>query len=176
VVLVDARGRLFTQADARRYATHEHLVVVCGRYEGVDARAEKYVDDVVSIGDYVLTGGELPALVIVDAVARLAPGVLGNADSSVHESHAHNGLLEHRQYTRPVSFDDQDIPPVLMSGNHKDIDKSRRKDALVVTAKRRPDLFVKTSLSKADESLLTDARVPALAPVKAQPAPQGEAS
>lgn len=170
-ILVDARGKVFTQADARRLAREEHVAIVCGRYEGVDARAASYVDEVVSLGDFVLTGGELAALVITDAVARLLPGVLGNEASSEHESHGPpergGGLLEHRQYTRPVSFEGQAIPPVLQSGNHKEIERARRKDSLELTARHRPDLLVKARLSKADDKLLADARVPTLAPVHA---------
>lgn len=164
-VLVDARGKVFTQADARRFASMEHLAIVCGRYEGVDARAFDLVDEVVSIGDFVLTGGELAALTIVDATARLLPGVLGNEESSVHESHTH-GLLEHRHYTRPVEFEGASIPVVLQGGNHRDIDRARRKDALVVTARTRPDLLVSAALTKADDALLADASVPTLEPVR----------
>ena len=164
-ILVDARGKVFAQADAKRLAAMEHVAIVCGRYEGIDARAFDLVEEVVSLGDYVLTGGELAALVILDATARLLPGVLGNADSSVHESHS-EGLLEHRHYTRPTAFLGRAIPPVLLGGNHKDIDRARRKDALVVTAQRRPDLLATAQLSKSDDELLADARVPTLAPHK----------
>lgn len=163
-ILVDARGKVFTQADAKRLAAMEHVAIVCGRYEGIDARAFDLVDEVVSLGDYVLTGGELAALAIVDATARLLPGVLGNEASSGHESHS-EGLLEHRHYTRPTVFAGQAIPPVLLGGNHKDIDRARRKDALVVTASRRPDLLATAKLSKSDDKLLADASVPTLAAV-----------
>ena len=165
-VLVDARGRPFTQADGRRYAQLEHLAIVCGRYEGVDARAEALVDEVVSLGDFVLTGGEVAALAIVDAVVRLLPGALGNEESSAHESHGADGLLEHRQYTRPIDFEGARVPDVLLAGNHKDIERARRKDALVVTARRRPDIFVRARLTKADDALLDDERVPTLAPTR----------
>lgn len=164
-VLVDARGKLFTQADARRFAKMEHVAIVCGRYEGVDARAFDLVDEIVSIGDFVLTGGELAALTIVDATARLLPGVLGNEESSVHESHT-QGLLEHRHYTRPVDFEGASIPAVLQGGNHREIDRARRKDALVVTAHARPDLLVGAALTKNDDALLGDERVPTLEPVR----------
>jgi tRNA (guanine37-N1)-methyltransferase len=167
-ILVDVRGKSFTQADARRLAGHEHLAIVCGRYEGVDARAAELVDEVLALGDYVLTGGELAALTITDAVARLLPGVLGNVESSVHESHSApeqgGGLLEHRQYTRPVRYGGRAIPPVLLSGNHKDIARARRKDAIVVTARHRPDLLVQAHLTGEDDELLADARVPILEP------------
>ena len=140
-------------------------MIVCGRYEGVDARAERYVDEVVSIGDYVLTGGELAALVIVDASVRLVPGVLGNVASSEHESHASDGLLEHRQYTKPIECDGASVPAVLLGGNHKDIERARRKDALLMTSSRRPDLLVKARLTRADDKLLSDPSVPSLAPL-----------
>jgi tRNA (guanine37-N1)-methyltransferase len=165
-VLVDARGKVFTQHDARRLAAMEHVAIVCGRYEGVDARAFDLVDEVVSIGDFVLTGGELAALTIVDATARLLPGVLGNEASSVHESHSHDGLLEHRHYTRPVEFEGASIPAVLQGGNHRDIERARRKDALVVTARARPDLLVRAPLTKSDDALLADERVPTLQPAR----------
>ncbi len=166
-VLVDARGAPFDQRAARRYAALDELVIVCGRYEGVDARAEAYVDEVVSAGDFVLTGGELAALLIIDAAARLLPGVLGNEASSAHESHGEEGLLEHRQYTRPVTFDGRSIPPVLMSGNHKLIDAARRKDALLVTRRRRPELLVRARLTAGDDALLGDDDVEGLAPGEA---------
>jgi tRNA (guanine37-N1)-methyltransferase len=165
VILVDARGKTFTQKDARRLAREPHLAFICGRYEGVDARALRFVDEVVSLGDFVLTGGELAALVITDAVTRLLPGVLGNEASKVHESHGDDGLLEHRQYTRPVEFEGEAVPPVLLGGNHKDIERARRKDALVLSAKLRPDLVVGAKLTKQDDKLLADARVPTLEPV-----------
>jgi tRNA (guanine37-N1)-methyltransferase len=165
VVLVEPRGKLFSQADAQRFATYDQLVLVCGRYEGIDARAEAHVDEVLSIGDYVLTGGELAALVILDATARLLPGVLGNADSAVHESHS-EPLLEHRQYTRPVEFESVAVPPVLMSGNHRDIERAHRKDALVLTQKLRPDLYARHVLTKSDRKILDDTRVPILDPVR----------
>jgi tRNA (guanine37-N1)-methyltransferase len=165
-VLVDARGKRFTQSDAKRFAHMEHVAIVCGRYEGVDARAFDLVDEVVSLGDFVLTGGELAALTIVDATARLLPGVLGNEASSVHESHSSQGLLEHRHYTRPVEFEGASIPAVLQGGNHKEIDRARRKDALVVTARARPDLLVTAPLTKADDALLADASVQTLEPVR----------
>ncbi len=164
VVLLDAAGARFTQQDARRLAAHDHLVFVCGRYEGVDARVHAYVDEVVSIGDYVLTGGELAALVVLDATTRLIPGVLGNEASAATESHEH-GLLEHRQYTRPVAYDGRAVPPVLMSGNHRDIDRARRKDALLRTKSLRPDLYAAIVPNKADGKILEDARVPTLEPV-----------
>jgi tRNA (guanine37-N1)-methyltransferase len=161
VVLVDAAGKPFTQSDARRLSTKQHIAFVCGRYEGVDARSLNYVDEVLSLGDYVLTGGELAALVMLDATVRLLPGVLGNDASSVEESFS-QPLLEHRHYTRPVEYEGRSIPPVLLSGNHADIAKARRKDALLRTARVRPDLFVQHKRSRADEKILDDKRVQAL--------------
>lgn len=166
VVLPDARGRPFTQQTARQWSTDvEHLVFVCGRYEGVDARALAFVDDVVSTGDIVLTGGELPALLMTDAVVRLLPGVLGNAASAQLESHGDDGLLEHRHYTRPVSFEGRALPAVLSSGNHAAIDKARHKDALLLTRAARPDLFVLRRRARGEAKLLDDTRVPSLDPV-----------
>jgi tRNA (guanine37-N1)-methyltransferase len=146
----------------------DHLVLVCGRYEGFDHRAlvASYgvAVDTVSLGDFVLTGGELPALVVVDAVARLLPGVLGNADSALFESHGDERLLEHRQYTRPVVFEGLGIPPVLSSGNHAQIDRARTKDSLLITRSVRPDLFVRRRRAKGIDKLLVDERVPSLDP------------
>ena len=115
------------QSDAKRLAQYDRLVLVCGRYEGVDERvAEHVVDEELSIGDFVLTGGELPAMVVTDAVARLLPGVLGNDASSVHESHSDEGVLEHPQYTKPEEFNGWRVPEVLLSGHHKAIDDWRK--------------------------------------------------
>ena len=169
VILPDARGRAFAQSVARSWAADGdagHLVFICGRYEGVDARVLEHVDDVVSTGDVVLTGGELAALLMTDAVARLLPGVLGNASSSVHESHGDDGLLEHRQYTRPVDFEGRGLPPVLSSGNHALIAKARAKDALLLTRRHRPDLFVQRARQKGERKLLDDDDVASLDPVR----------
>jgi tRNA (guanine37-N1)-methyltransferase len=170
VVFFDARGDVFDQRQARSMARDvDHLVLVCGRYEGFDHRATVadygVATALVSLGDFVLTGGELPALVVVDAVARLLPGVLGNADSAVHESHGDDRLLEHRQYTRPTVFAGLGIPPVLSSGHHERIARARQKDALLLTRTVRPDLFVRRRRDKGVDKLLGDARVPALDPV-----------
>jgi tRNA (guanine37-N1)-methyltransferase len=163
VILVEPRGAVFTQTDARRLAAFEHLVFFCGRYEGTDARVEAYVDEVLSLGDFVLTGGELAALTMFDAIARLVPGVLGNAESAVSESHS-EPLLEHRQYTKPIEHDGARVPAVLMSGNHKLIAQARRKDSLVLTHQLRPDLFERHARTREDDKLLKDDRVPTLAP------------
>ena len=176
VLFLEAHGPVFVQAAARALAVDvDHLVLVCGRYEGFDARCftaryDKDGADVVtglcSIGDIVLTGGELSALVVLDAVVRLLPGVLGNDDSAVLESHSVDGLLEHRHYTRPVQFEGVSIPAVLSTGNHALIDKARAKDALLQTRALRPDLFVKRARNRLSSKLLVDERVPSLAPLK----------
>ena len=141
VVLMSASGRPFDQATARRYAEHPGgLVLVCGHYEGVDERvAEHLCDDEVTIGDYVVSGGELPALVVLDAVARLIPGVVGNLASIAEESHE-GGLVEYPQYTRPPVFEGHAVPEVLLSGNHADVARYRREAAVAKTRRMRPDL------------------------------------
>ena len=127
IILLSAKGKPFRQADARRLATeYDRLILIAGRYEGVDERvAEHLSDEELSIGEYVLTGGELPALVIADAVSRLVPGVLGNAESAETESHAEAGVLEHPQYTKPEAFRGWRVPEVLLSGNHAEIERYR---------------------------------------------------
>jgi tRNA (guanine37-N1)-methyltransferase len=133
-------GRPFTQADARRLVTRSHLVLLCGHYEGVDARVEHVVDEAISLGDFVLTGGEIAACAVVDAVARLVPGVLGNAASAVEESFA-EGLLEHPHYTRPRVWRGHEVPEVLLSGHHARIAAWRQQAAEARTRLRRPDLY-----------------------------------
>ncbi|MFL5319309.1 MAG: tRNA (guanosine(37)-N1)-methyltransferase TrmD, partial [Myxococcaceae bacterium] len=155
VILMSPRGKTFTQAEARRlHALGAPLIFICGRYEGVDERVMSLVDEELSVGDFVLTGGELPALCIVDAVARLVPGVLGN-ETSGHAESFEEGLLEYPQYTRPPSFRGADVPPVLQSGDHARIARWRRWKALKLTEERRPDLFQKLTLSAADQKLLS---------------------
>lgn len=163
VVLLDAGGARFDQGHARRLAGYEHLILLCGRYEGVDARVRAYVDELLSIGDYVLTGGELAAAVVLDATAREVPGVLGNESSRAEESHAHS-RLEYRQYTRPSHFEGRKIPPVLLSGDHGTIAKARLKDALLATERVRPDLLSSVPLTDEERRVLLDARVPDLSP------------
>ncbi|HLL54463.1 MAG TPA: tRNA (guanosine(37)-N1)-methyltransferase TrmD, partial [Myxococcaceae bacterium] len=153
-LLMSPRGEALTQAKVRELARHEGgLILVCGRYEGVDERVLGYLDGELSLGDFVLTGGELAALAVVDAVARLAPGVLGNEASSVAESFE-QGTLEYPQYTRPPVFRDQPVPAVLQSGDHARIERWRRWQALKLTRERRPDLFAKLELSEKDRKLL----------------------
>lgn len=130
VILFSAKGKRYTQEDARRLAGYGRLIMVCGRYEGVDERvAEHVVDEELSIGDYVLTGGEIPAMVLVDSVTRLLPGALGNEQSAVTESHTEEGYLEHPQYTKPEDFQGWKVPEVLLSGNHGKIEKWRHQKA-----------------------------------------------
>ncbi|QQS15804.1 MAG: tRNA (guanosine(37)-N1)-methyltransferase TrmD [Candidatus Moraniibacteriota bacterium] len=127
VILLSAKGKAFRQEDVRRLSAYEQLIFICGRYEGVDERvAEHIADEELSIGDFVLTGGELPALTVIDAVARLVPGVLGNETSADTESHREPGYLEHPQYTKPEVFNGWKVPEVLLSGNHADIDRWRQ--------------------------------------------------
>ena len=126
VVLLSAKGRRYTQKDAQRLKDYDNLIFICGRYEGVDERVAKYIaDEEISIGDFVLTGGELGALVIVDSITRLLPGVLGNDESIINESHAVEGYTEHPQYTKPEDFNSWKVPEVLLSGNHGEIEKWR---------------------------------------------------
>jgi len=154
VLLMSPRGATFTQATARELVAHTAgLILVCGRYEGVDERVMSHLDGELSLGDFVLTGGEVAALAVVDAVARLVPGVLGNVASSVSESFE-EGTLEHPHYTRPPVFRDVEVPAVLQSGDHARIARWRRWKSLVLTRERRPDLYSRLELSKADQKLL----------------------
>ena len=127
IILMAASGKTFTHKDAVRLSKYKHLIFLCPRYEGVDARVEKFVDEKISIGDYVLTGGELPAMVVADAVVRHLPGVLGKAESLAEESHTIEGVTEYPQYTRPEAFGKMKVPAVLLSGDHKKIEEWRKK-------------------------------------------------
>jgi tRNA (guanine37-N1)-methyltransferase len=145
VILMTPQGRRFAQAEAERLSRMERLVVICGRYEGVDERlTDAFVTDELSIGDYVLTGGELPALVVVDAIARLVPGVVGD-EASVAQDSFGDGLLDHPHYTRPAVWRDRPVPDVLLSGHHAEIEKWRRDERTRRTASRRPDLLKESS-------------------------------
>lgn len=156
VVLLTPQGRLFDQETARRFSGRERLVLICGRYEGVDERVARYfVDEEISIGDFILTGGELAAMVVVDAVSRLIPGVLGNEASAEAESFR-EPVLEHPQYTRPQEFRGHRVPDVLLSGDHQRIARWRRRQALLRTRERRPDLFARLALTEEDRSLLSE--------------------
>lgn len=129
-ILFSAKGKKYTQKDARRLAKYDRLILICGRYEGVDERVAKYIaDEEISIGDYVLTGGEIPAMVVVDSVSRLIPGVLGNEESAKEESHMTEGYFEFPQYTKPEIFEKWKVPKVLLSGNHKEIENWRKKNS-----------------------------------------------
>ena len=154
VVLMTPQGETFNQKIALELSRQKHLIIICGRYEGVDERIRKHLADrEISIGDYILTGGELSALVVIDAVARLIPGVLGNAASAQTESFS-QGLLECPQYTRPAEYKGWCVPEVLVSGNHARIESWQRIEALKRTWKRRPDLLEKVDLSKEDQDTL----------------------
>jgi len=157
-ILLTPQGETLDQAKAREFAAADHLILICGHYEGVDERVREHlVTDEVSVGDYVLTGGELPALVVVDAVARLVPGVLG-AESGAEEDSFAGGLLEYPQYTRPAEFRGWAVPEVLLSGNHEAIRRWRREQALRRTLSRRPDLLATADLSDEDREILEAAR------------------
>ena len=154
-VLLSPVGSRLTQAEVRRLAKQPHLVLVCGRYEGVDERLAGYVDQELSLGDFVLTGGELAALAVIDAVTRLQPGVLHNFVSTEEESFE-QGLLEYPQYTRPAVFQGAAVPEVLLSGNHEQIRRWRRQQSLARTRARRPDLFAQLQLGAEDVRLLRE--------------------
>ena len=178
VILLSPQGRVFTQSIAHTLAATERIVMICGRYEGVDERVNALLcDRELSIGDYVLTGGELAAAVIADTIVRLLPGVLGNPDSSLHESfgaddsqppalddgvpratHGAGGLLDYPQYTRPADFNGSLVPPVLTDGNHDLIRQWRRRTALEKTLRNRPDLLAKATLTRADHKILDELR------------------
>ncbi len=144
VILMSAQGRKFDQAKARELAGYDELLLICGRYEGVDERvAEHLADEELSVGDFVLSGGELAAAIVVDAVARLKEGVLGNASSAVEESFGESGLLDCPQYTRPAEFRGWKVPETLLSGNHEESRKGRKKAAREKTERQRPDLLVR---------------------------------
>lgn len=154
VLLMSPQGERLTQAKVQELAQEEHLALLCGHYEGVDERVvQALVDDEISIGDYVLTGGELPAMVVVDAVVRLLPGVLGDEESAADESFS-EGLLEYPQYTRPRDFRGMPVPDLLLSGHHEQIRLWRRQESLRKTYLRRPDLLAGLELSKEDQKLL----------------------
>jgi tRNA (guanine37-N1)-methyltransferase len=154
LILLDPQGRVFTQAIAEELTQQPHLALLCGRYEGIDERVRQHlVTDEISIGDYVLSGGELPALVLIDAITRLIPGALGDPEGAWDDSHA-TGLLEYPHYTRPPVFRGWGVPEVLLSGDHGRIAKWRRHQALLRTRQRRPDLLEKATLSDSDSDFL----------------------
>ena len=154
IILLTPQGRVFTQRVAEELARYKRIALLCGRYEGVDERIREHiVTDEISIGDYVLTGGELPALMVIDAVARLLPGVLGDPDGAQDDSHS-MGLLEYPHYTRPPTFRGWSVPDVLLSGDHGKIEKWRREQALLRTFNKRPDMLEKTQLSREDREFV----------------------
>jgi len=154
VILLTPQGRLFTQDIAQELAQHPRLALLAGRYEGLDERVREHlVTDEISIGDYVLTGGELPTLVLIDAIIRLLPGALGDALATQKDSHA-SGLLEHPHYTRPANFRGWKVPEVLRSGNHALVDRWRREQSLIRTWKRRPELLQRADLSEEEWQLI----------------------
>jgi tRNA (guanine37-N1)-methyltransferase len=154
VILLTPQGRVFDQSIARELAEHAHVALICGHYEGVDERVREHLaTDEISIGDYVLTGGEIAAMVIVDAVARLIPGVLGHPSAAANDSHA-SGLLEGPHYTRPADFRGSRVPKILLSGDHAQVEKWRRREALRRTFERRPDLLERAELSEEDRQFL----------------------
>jgi tRNA (guanine37-N1)-methyltransferase len=153
VILLGPTGPGFNQAKARELAGHSHLLLICGHYEGVDHRIHFYIDEELSIGDYILTGGEIPALIVADAVTRLRPGVLGGEGATEEESFQ-AGLLEYPHYTRPRVFEGHEVPPVLLAGDHARIDQWRRQQALARTVRLRPDLLAKAVLSQADQEFI----------------------
>lgn len=156
ILLMTPQGRTFDQAFAKELAKETHLVFLCGHYEGIDERVHEHlVTDEVSVGDYVLTGGELPALCITDAVVRLLPGAVGKT-ASPHEDSFWHGLLDYPHYTRPASYNGWEVPEVLLSGNHAEIGKWRRRQALKRTLERRPDLLATAELSDADRKYLRE--------------------
>jgi tRNA (guanine37-N1)-methyltransferase len=154
VILLTPQGRLFSQSVAQELAGYRHLVFICGHYEGVDERVREHLaTDEISIGDYVLTGGEVPAMVVIDAVVRLLPGVLGSEDSPLDDSHS-SGLLEYPQYTRPPVYKGEAVPEVLLSGDHAQIAQWRREQIIRRTLERRPELLDKANLGLKDKQLV----------------------
>jgi tRNA (guanine37-N1)-methyltransferase len=159
VVLMTPQGETFNQTIAAELAGKKQVIIICGRYEGFDERIREHLSDrEISIGDYILTGGELPALVLIDAVSRLIPGVLGNEESTISESFS-SGLLEYPQYTRPAEYKNWKVPDVLVSGNHAEIELWRKNESLQRTYKRRPDLLAKINLSPQEKKNLEKIKI-----------------
>jgi len=155
IILLTPQGRLFSQDTALKLAKLDKIILIAGRYEGFDERIRKYlVTDEISVGDYVVTGGELPALLVVDAIARLIPGVLGAVGAAEKDSHGERGILEHPHYTRPINFRGWDVPDVLLSGNHEKIANWRKKQSLRRTWQRRPELLIDTQLSEYEKECI----------------------
>ncbi len=158
IIMLTPQGRVFTQAVADELSRHERIGLLCGRYEGLDERIREHlVTDEISIGDYVLTGGELPALILIDAVSRLIPGVLGDPEGAADDSHA-TGLLEYPHYTRPPEFRGWKVPEILLSGDHGKIETWRREQAILRTLARRPDMLEHADLTESERKFLSDQR------------------
>ena len=155
VILVSPQGKVFTQSEANRLAQYDALAFICGHYEGFDERIRDYVTDEYSIGDYVLTGGELPAMVMIDTIARLQSGVI-KEKASFEDDSFYQGLLEYPQYTKPRVFEGKEVPEVLLSGHHANIAKWQKKEALRRTLQRRPDLLNSYELSSEEEKLIEE--------------------
>ncbi len=155
VVYLSPQGKVLKQQDVETLASRKHLILLCGHYEGIDERILAQVDEEISVGDYVLTGGEIPAMIVVDAVSRLLPGVLGHDESSEDESFA-DGWLEYPQYTRPAEVQGMEVPPVLLSGHHENIRKWRKKQSLLRTLLKRPDLLLNREYDKEERKLLEE--------------------
>lgn len=157
VIYMTPQGSVLNQQKVKDFSKHENVCVLCGHYEGVDERViEEFVDEQISIGDYVLTGGELPALVFMDSLCRMVPGVLSDDECFTEESH-YNGLLEHPQYTRPNPWRGKEVPPVVISGHHANVEKWRREQSIIRTAKNRPDMLEKVALSDKEQLIVNDA-------------------
>lgn len=157
VIFLGPRGKTFNQDMAKELSKEKELIFLCGHYEGIDERIYKHVDMEISLGDFVLTGGEMACIPIIDSICRLIPGVLSNNESFMEESF-YEGVLEYPQYTRPAYFENESVPEILLSGHHENIRKWRRKKSLLITRERRPDLFKKLILSKEDKKILNDER------------------
>ena len=155
VIFLGPRGKTFNQEMAKELSSAEDLIFLCGHYEGIDERVYKHIDMEISLGDFVLTGGEMAAIPVIDSILRLIPGVLGKEESFMEESF-YNGLLEYPQYTRPEEFEGDKVPDILLSGHHENIRKWRRLQSLEITKKRRPDLYKDITLSKEDIKLLNN--------------------
>ena len=158
VIFLGPRGKTFNQEMAQELSKEENLIFLCGHYEGIDERAYKHIDMEVSLGDFVLTGGEMAAIPVIDSVLRLIPGVLGKEESFMDESYS-DGLLEYPQYTRPEVYEGERVPEVLLSGHHENIRKWRRKQSLLITKERRKDLYKNLQLTKEDIKILKDDRL-----------------
>lgn len=154
VIMLSPQGKVFNQKKATSLASHKHLILICGHYEGIDARIETFIDEEISIGDYVLTGGEIPAMILSDAVIRLIPGVIQEA--SYQEDSLQNGWLKYPQYTKPETYKGHKVPEILRSGHHKNIEDWRQKESIKRTYLKRPDLIKKIKLTDQEKAILAE--------------------